>query len=165
MENSAHLASDFHTQGSCGEEMKLNKRLQYGLLLALYLCRSGRATIEGASEGLGLSTSFLTQVARSLRIAGVIKSVRGAHGGYELKGEPTVLDVFNALSPVQLLNKAESAAYSKGHSEHRALYNYVINLGHAWGPLLRRKVRNVGMELVVNELARLNRAQPTQQAN
>lgn len=145
--------------------MRLNKRLQYGLLLVLYLCRSGRTSAASAAEGLLVSRPFLEQVARSLRIAGVIKSVRGPGGGYELAGDPTVLEVFNAISPVSFLSKKEAATYAKGPHEHRAFAQFVNNLVLGLAPLLRRKVRNIGNELVASEMARLARAPASLQVN
>lgn len=140
--------------------MKLSKKLQYGLLLVLYISRGGRVTIEGAAEGLGLSRPFLEQVARLLRISGVIKSVRGPNGGYELAGEPTVNDVFNSLSPVKLLDKSELFAYGIGvPPEHRALSAYVSNMQASLAPVLNRKIKNLMAELVANEMAHMDRIQ------
>lgn len=137
--------------------MRINKKLQYGLLLTLYICRAGRATVEGAAEGLKVSYPFLAQIAGQLRKGGVLKSIRGEHGGYEIVGEPKVQDVFNALSPVSLLSKQEANAYAKGPAEHRALAQFAGSLGLAISPFLRRKVRAVGSDLVANEMGRLNR--------
>jgi Rrf2 family protein len=145
--------------------MRLNRKVQYGLLFVLYITRAGRVTIESAAEGLGLSTSFLEQVARNLRLAGVVKSIRGTHGGYELEGDPNMQAVFEALSPVNLLGREEFKGYSKGSSEHRALAHYVASLGLALAPLLKRKVRNVSNDLVAQEMARLNRAPASMRAN
>jgi Rrf2 family iron-sulfur cluster assembly transcriptional regulator len=137
--------------------MRINQATQYGILLALYLTRSGRISLDQIAEGLQLSQSFLEQVARKLRIAGVIKSVRGPHGGYEIVGEPTIRDVFNALSPVQLVGTLDQFNYSKGSSEQRALLLFSNNLGLALSPLLSRKVKHVMQELTANELARMDR--------
>ncbi len=120
--------------------MRLNKKLQLGLLLTLYLSRSGKTTIESAAKGLKVSQPFLEQVARDLRLSGVIRSIRGAGGGYELVGEPLVADVFKALSPVTLLPKnAPSSTY-----EQRTLNYMAFNLTEALSPTLNRKVKNLG---------------------
>ncbi len=145
--------------------MRINRLSQYGILFVLYLSQAGRATAEGAAEGLNLSRSFLDQVARKLRVAGVIKSVRGCGGGYEVVGAPTVEDVLDALSPVSLLTSAESTMYALGAPEHRAFANYCKNLENSLSPVLKRKVSAVGKELVANEMACLERAQPSPQVN
>ncbi len=143
--------------------MKLNRKSQYGMLLVLYICRAGRTTIDHAAENLGLSASFMEQVARKLRLAGVLQSVRGPGGGYELAGEPTVADVLDALSPINFLTTAEQQEYRRGHAEHRAFAAYAGNLKKALNPLLNRTLRNINQELVVNELALMERpTSPTQ---
>lgn len=137
--------------------MKINKKTQYGLMFTLYLARAGRATVEDASHNLLLSKSFLEQVARRLRLAGVISSVRGPGGGYELKTDARMMDVFNALSPVSFISKVEYAQLSKGMPEARALAHYSQTLNLGVYPVLNRKVRSVMSELVANEMVHLNR--------
>lgn len=131
--------------------MRLNKQVQYGLLLVLYLARSGRSSVENISTGLGVSYSFSEKIARLLRLAGVLKSVRGPNGGYELIGEPKVSDVFNAVSPVKLLSTDELKVYNKGQSEHRSLSLFAQRLTTSMQPYLSRSVRDVGRDLVIKE--------------
>lgn len=137
--------------------MKISKQMQYGLLLMLYLCRSGRTTIDSACEGLKVPKSFLVQIANNLRKAGVIKSTKGPNGGYELVGSPTVRDVFNALEPIELLSSKEVASYIMGEVEHRALAHYIQNMTLAMHPILNRKIRDVEKQVTVMELAYFDR--------
>lgn len=138
--------------------MRLNKRLQYALLIVLYLCRAGRATLKHISEGLGLSFSFLREIAYSLKLGRVIKSIKGPGGGYEVSGDPTVRDVFTALKPIVGLNNREQRMYERGGAEYRALAQYALNLQAAIQPLMRRKVRTLNSDLVATEMARLEQA-------
>lgn len=142
--------------------MKLNKKLQLGLLFTLYLARSGKTTIEFAASGLGVSEMFLAQVAQGLRKGGVIISTKGPTGGYELNGEPLVSDVFKALSPVSLVNTSRLVGSSH---EYRALYALAGNLTASMAPLMNRKIKNLVGELYVNDTARLNRISPSARAN
>lgn len=138
--------------------MKLTKKLQYGLLIVLYLCRSGRANADSMSAGMGVSRSFLDQISRRLRISGVITAYRGPGGGYELKGDPTVGDVFAALGASPLFLSAKDAStYRTSGTEHRALAHMVSNMRSAMALMLNRKIRNCGQELVVSELALMDR--------
>lgn len=145
--------------------MRLNKKLQYGFLLALYLNRSGRATIENAAINLRLSRSFLEQVARTLRIKGILASSRGSSGGYTLIGDPTVQTIFQALSPVSLLSEAELTNYSRGDTEHRAFAFFISNMNYDLAPSLRATIGQVNSINVINELDLLEQAIPTDQAN
>lgn len=137
--------------------MRLTRKAQYGVLFALYLSRSGRVSVDVAAANLGVSRLFLHQVARYLRIGGIITSHRGVNGGFELKGNPTVGEVIAVLSPTKLLSETERNLYQKGDSDARAFVSFVRNLSNAMAPLLNRSIRNIGQELVANEMAKLNR--------
>ncbi len=137
--------------------MKLNKQVQYGLLLALYLYRSGKTTVANASEGLKVSNSFLVQIANKLKKAGVIISSKGPTGGYSLVEDTTVRDVINALQPLQLLTKKEIFTYATGELEHRALAYYIENVSKYINSLLNKKIKDVEKEVNSMELAYLNR--------
>jgi Rrf2 family protein len=138
--------------------MKLNKKTQYGLLLVLYICRAGRATIKNTALNLRLSVPFLTQVALQLRASGVIKSVRGPAGGYELQGKPTVGDVIGALNSEAILEAYNTRqSYSRGSFEHRALAGFMTHMNSVISCAYARGVMNVGTELVEKELRQMDR--------
>ncbi len=145
--------------------MRLNKKIQYGMVFALYLARAGRSTVEGAAESLGLSVSFLEQVARKLRIAGVVKSVRGPNGGYELEGHPTVSEIFEALAPVRLFTNQEANGYVTGNAEQRAFMLWASKLSLSLCPPMNMYVKELNTNLVTNELAALERAVETATVN
>lgn len=145
--------------------MRLNKKVQYGLLFALYIVRGGRVTVEAAADSLGLSKSFLEQVARLLRIKGIVCSIRGPSGGFEIVGEPTVLDILNALDPIAVLSKEEAAQYTYGTHEHRALLQFAVKLNRIMTPTLRQKIKNVALDLVLEELGQLDAVSVTERGN
>lgn len=137
--------------------MKITQNVQYGILLALYLSRSGRSNLKFIAEGMNLSKPFLEQVARKLRQSGVIRSIRGSGGGYELVGEPTVRDVFNALSPIKLMKDKEITRYRVGSIDERALLFFTSNVSSSFSPLMNRKIKSLWLELVANDDAHMNR--------
>lgn len=141
--------------------MKLTKQVQYGVLFCLYLTRAGRASVDGVSKSLGLSVTFLQQVTRKLCTVGLIKSVRGPGGGYELVGNPTVGDVFDALSPIQLVTAKDSDTFARGEAEGRAFLGWVNNLSVVMNPLFKRTLRGVGNDLILEEMSRLDSANTT----
>jgi len=138
--------------------MKITKKQQYGILLVLYLCRSGRATTEQMCVGLGISDFFAKQILRILCKAEIVSSTRGRFGGYEVSGEPTVGEVLMALGSVSFLTSRDFSLYRQGAPEHRAFAQFVLSMRSALGIVMACKVRNVGQELVVNELAMLDRS-------
>jgi len=93
--------------------MKLGKKAQYAILLVLYLARTGRARTVDAAVALSLSTHFLEQVARKLRQAGILRSVRGPGGGYELESTPTVGAILDAVQVLPVLTKDEARQYAE----------------------------------------------------
>ncbi len=136
--------------------MKLNKKVQYGLLLCLYLSRSGRSKIEIVALNLNLSRSFLDQVANKLKNRGVIKSFKGPGGGFELIEDAKMLWIFQALDSVRFLTDKEIKEYITGTPEKRALSHFTSTLSAALNPLLNRRVVNVMKEVVANEMGSLN---------
>lgn len=83
--------------------MKLSTKGRYGLRalidLALY-SENETVSIQSIARRQNISDSYLEQLMRKLRSAGLIVSVRGAQGGYKLAGpanEISVGDVLRAL--------------------------------------------------------------------
>ena len=81
---------------------------EYGLIVALHLARragQGRVLIAARelSEQERLPHDYVEQILLRLRRAGLVRSVRGAHGGYalgRLPGDVTVRDVLAASEHV-----------------------------------------------------------------
>lgn len=83
--------------------MKLSTKGRYGLRalidLALY-SENETVSIQSIARRQNISDSYLEQLMRKLRSAGLIVSVRGAQGGYKLErpaNEISVGDVLRAL--------------------------------------------------------------------
>jgi Rrf2 family cysteine metabolism transcriptional repressor len=83
--------------------MRLTAKSEYGLLAVIDLaCHAGCGPISAReiAERRNIPGTFLEQLLVSLRRAGIVNSVRGAHGGFVLAREPseiTVLHVVEAL--------------------------------------------------------------------
>ncbi len=83
--------------------MRLTAKSEYGLLAVIDLaCGSSGAPVSAReiSTRRNIPTKFLEQLLVSLRRAGIVTAVRGAHGGFTLAKDPeslTVLDVVEAL--------------------------------------------------------------------
>ena len=88
--------------------MRLTARSEYGLLALIDIsCRAGAGPVcvRGIAERQAIPPKFLEQLFVSMRKAGLVTAVRGAHGGFELARPPaaiTVLEVVEALEgPLQ----------------------------------------------------------------
>ena len=83
--------------------MKLSTRGRYGLRAMLDIAINqgdGPITLNSISKRQGISVGYLEQLMVPLKKEGLIRSVRGAQGGYLLAREPdkiTVGDIIRAL--------------------------------------------------------------------
>ncbi len=91
--------------------MRIPTRLRYGLRSILDIATHQRdeepVLLKDIAQRQGISERYLEHVVTSLRNAGLVKSVRGAKGGYYLALPPeqiNILDVFKATSgPLELV--------------------------------------------------------------
>jgi Rrf2 family cysteine metabolism transcriptional repressor len=94
--------------------MKLPTRVRYGCrtMVTLALHREeGPVPLEVLAEEQGIPERYLAKIVQDLRRSGLIRSVRGAHGGYRLSKPAagiSLLDVYEALEgtfcPVECLD-------------------------------------------------------------
>ncbi len=136
--------------------MKVGRKTQYGLLIVLYLGRTGRATVEVMAQSLSLSQNFLEQVARNLRQAGIIQAIRGPGGGYELIGSPTLGAVMAATSVPPPMSREETESLMRGTQDHRALAAIVGDLSAQLGIALRLSLTEKAQQLNAQEEAQLD---------
>ncbi|MFN3648346.1 MAG: RrF2 family transcriptional regulator [Armatimonadota bacterium] len=100
--------------------------------------------------------SYLNQLLVILRRAGLVRSVRGAAGGYVLGREPrqlTVADVLSALHGGNFLGEAPA-------EETTAPAEWVIrNLYGRLNDSMRRELESISLADLTAEMQRLNEAQ------
>lgn len=89
--------------------MKLSTKGRYGVKALVDLALkygSGPINIKSISERQNISEYYLEQLFSTLRKAGIIKSIRGAQGGYILNRLPkdiTIQEIINVLEgPVEI---------------------------------------------------------------
>lgn len=132
--------------------MKMSKRIQYGLLLCFYLARSGTAPLGAIAENLGLSKSFLTQVAYALKKHKLVFSVRGPHGGYTLMKSVKVSDIMKALGAYSFVNPKDLDKYVTGITESRTLASLLFDFSSSLSKVMDRRIVDVVSGVVINEL-------------
>src|SRR5699024_2723673 len=94
--------------------MKITTKGRYGLTIMIELAKEyGEApkSLKTIAKDNDLSEHYLEQLASPLRNAGLVKSVRGAYGGYKLAKAPqeiTAGDVIRVLEgPITLVEGIE----------------------------------------------------------
>ncbi len=92
--------------------MKISTRGRYGLMLLVDLAQNDSGhpiSLKAVAERQGLSEHYLEQLIAPLRNAGLVRSIRGAYGGYVLaksSGEMTVEQVLSLLEgPVTIVDE------------------------------------------------------------
>lgn len=95
--------------------MRISSRGEYGVRAMFDLAQhfgEGPIPLKLIAERQGISEHYLEQLMGALRKAGLVGSVRGAQGGYELNAHPesvTVGDIIRALEgPVLTIHGNES---------------------------------------------------------
>ncbi|MGM8212960.1 cysteine metabolism transcriptional regulator CymR [Virgibacillus sp. W0430] len=95
--------------------MKISTKGRYGLTVMIELTRrygDGPVSLKSIADQKNLSAHYLEQLAAPLRNAGLIKSIRGAYGGYILAENPeqiTAGDIIRVLEgPITLVEGMES---------------------------------------------------------
>lgn len=90
--------------------MKISTKGRYGLTIMIELAKKngeGPIPLKSIAQGNNLSEHYLEQIVSPLRNAGLVKSIRGAYGGYILAKEPsniTAGDIIRVLEgPLQLV--------------------------------------------------------------
>jgi len=76
--------------------LKFTTKSEYGLKAVLNLAENfgkGPIPIHDIAENHGISENYLEQLLSTLRRAGLVKSVRGAQGGYMLASSPKEITV------------------------------------------------------------------------
>lgn len=104
-----HTKSDENSRVSKGDwRMKLSTRGKYGLYAMYYLAQhqgEGPQSLQSIST-TGVPKQYLEQLLGNLRRAGLVTTVRGAQGGYQISQSPgaiTLLDIMDAMEgPIEL---------------------------------------------------------------
>lgn len=82
---------------------RLNTTVRYAVRATLLLAQQTDRplSIKSISESEGLSIKYLEQLFLKLRKAGLVKSVRGMHGGYFLARPPEKVTIGDVIRAVQ----------------------------------------------------------------
>ena len=92
----------------------------------------GPTALRAVAEAQGLPLPYLGRIAVSLRRAGLLESVRGAHGGYMLSRSPSnisVGDILRAvegsLVPVECVDGEESTCAQEAECASRSMWQTI----------------------------------------
>ena len=113
--------------------MKLSKKSRYGITALIDLSvnsKNGHVALSSIAERNNISPQYLEQVFAALRRAGIIKSIKGAQGGYLLNDDPkniTVASILEALDGTYRIEDEEISENSDSPGIAITIQNIVIN--------------------------------------
>ncbi len=111
--------------------MKFSKKSRYGLRALICLALSGeneRVALSTIAEKGGISLQYLEQVFAALRRAGIIRSVKGAQGGYILNDNPDKITVSRIIEALDGTYSVENEVTDTTHdAASEAIQKLVID--------------------------------------
>lgn len=125
--------------------MKLSTRFRYGLRLMIDLAhnyKKGPIILNDVAKKERVSKKYLEQIVIKLLQANLVKSIRGAKGGYILNKPPdeiSVLDIYNILEEKALLVACVKNRSVCRLARHCSVRKYYLSLQRSIEKLLSRK--------------------------
>ncbi len=111
--------------------MKFSKKSRYGLRALICLALSGeneRVALSTIAEKGGISLQYLEQVFAALRRAGIIRSVKGAQGGYILNDNTSKITVSRIIEALDGTYSVENEVTDSNHdAPSEAIQKLVID--------------------------------------
>ena len=135
--------------------MKISTKGRYGARAALELSLrygSGPVMVREISKSRGISERYLENILNTLRTSGLVKSTRGAGGGYELAKAPsgiTLYDIIRSLEgPLDVVS-----CTTGGHECERMAECATV---FVWN-VIKEKIENVLSSVTLEDLAERER--------
>jgi len=119
----------------------------YGTLVLAHLSAAAAGTTSAAhvATATGIASPTVSKLLKALAKAGLVKSIRGAQGGYQLSREAseiTAADIIDALEgPVRITQCSAD--------NHHCDFESVCNVGGTWQRInvaIRRALGNINLE-------------------
>ena len=133
--------------------MKLTTKSRYAVnaLTELSILGSnGPVSLSDISANQDIEISYLEQIFRKLRIAGIVKSIRGRNGGYLYAKDPSIVSIKEVMNAVDEVMDATSC---NGLSNcHHGKKCNTHNLWHE----LNQVVDNYLSKITINNLVESN---------
>lgn len=124
--------------------MRITTWAEYGLICTLHLARRiGEGPVAGRDVAARerLPQDYVEQILLRLRRAGIVRSVRGAHGGYALAQEPEAISV-RAVIAASEHEVFDLHCVSHPVGEERCSASHDCSIRPVW-QLLQRRIDDV----------------------
>ncbi len=135
--------------------MKISTKGRYGLraIIDLAINSSGdHVALYSIAERQGISENYLEQMFSTLRKAGLVKSVKGAQGGYILSGKPSEIKLGTVLRALEgdlsVVDDSETIDKNETYSIQNCLREFL------WDKInesINKVVDSITIEDLINE--------------
>jgi Rrf2 family protein len=98
----------------------ITTKSRYGLQLLIYLADrygSGPVELGGAARANGIPEHYLAKLALPLKAAGLIRSIRGQRGGWELARPPADIDMLSVVEALEGRSSLQSCTGEPGRCD------------------------------------------------
>ena len=133
--------------------MRITTWAEYGLICALHLARrldDGPVTGRDVASRERLPADYVEQILLRLRRAGLVKSTRGARGGYALARPPEEITVRDVIAASELAT-FELHCVSHPVGEDRCAESHDCSIRPVW-VMLQRKIDDVLASVRLSDL-------------
>lgn len=138
--------------------MKVSTKGRYGLRSMIDLAinsANGHVALGSIAERQNISVNYLEQVFSTLRKAGLVKSVKGAQGGYVLGDNPSNITIGRILRTLEgdlsLVEELDSSLSKENSLQHCIKENVWDKMSES----LNRIVDSITLEDMVNDYKKM----------
>lgn len=124
--------------------MRITTLAEYGVICALHLARrvsEGPITGREIAERERLPNDYVEQILLRLRRAGIVRSTRGAHGGYALARPPESISIRNVIEASEMTT-FDLHCVTHPVEEERCSSSHNCSIRPVW-ILLQQKIEDV----------------------
>ena len=132
--------------------MRITTQAEYGLICALHLARraaDGPVTGRDIAAGERLPSDYVEQIMLKLRRADIVRSTRGARGGYQLARPAASINAAEIIDAVEGPVALTECAGGAGNCGIEA----TCLVGHGW-QRISRAIRHALVDVSLEELLR-----------
>lgn len=124
--------------------MRITTLAEYGVICALHLAKrvgDGPVTGRDIAQRERLPVDYVEQILLRMRRAGIVKSTRGAHGGYALARSPDAVSVRDVIAASEL-QTFDLHCVTHPVEEERCSSSHTCSIRPVW-LLLQQKIDGV----------------------
>src|SRR5438876_10320240 len=112
--------------------LSFSRKTDYALIALAHLAgRGGVASAREIAETYRLSTSLVMKILKRLQHKGIVRSVRGANGGYQLGLDLHSLSLYDLIETLRRMESPETARLFTEESEPNLPTEAPLLAGHS----------------------------------